>query len=34
MLLFIKLLSGEPTEDVTVKYEIIAKCRSEKYRFI
>jgi hypothetical protein len=30
MLLFIKLLSGEPTEDLTVKYEIIAKCRSEK----
>ena len=28
--LFIKLLSGKPTEDLTVKYEIIAKCRSEK----
>jgi len=24
---FIKYVSGEPTEDLTVKYEIIAKCR-------
>lgn len=30
MLLFLKLLSGKPTEDLTVKYEIIVKCRSEK----
>ncbi len=28
--LFLKLLSGKPTEDLTVKYEIIVKCRSEK----
>jgi hypothetical protein len=30
MPLFLKLLSGKPTEDLTVKYEIIVKCRSEK----
>jgi len=30
MPLFLKLLSGEPTEDLTVKYEIIVKCRFEK----
>ncbi|SRX55279.1 hypothetical protein [Aequorivita sp. CIP111184] len=28
--LFLKLFSGKPTEDLTVKYEIIVKCRSEK----
>ncbi|HLT52215.1 MAG TPA: hypothetical protein VKZ93_09655 [Arenibacter sp.] len=28
--LFLKILTGEPTENLTVRYEIIVKCRSKK----